>query len=116
MHSHMRRGLILVPGLLGLVLLCHFGMTLAFLMPLNPTKVRIQHHVGAYMQPFFVQDWHLFAPDPVKDTRVLTVACQLRQPDGTYRVTDWADVSTPLRQARQRNRFSPADRLDRPQS
>ncbi|GEM_PF-780092 len=101
---------------IALVLIVHFGFTMAYLTPLNPIKLRVYDSIIAYMHPFFVQNWHLFAPDPVKDTRVLTVACRLRNPDGSTSVTAWADISTPLRQARYRNRFTPADRLDRPQS
>ncbi len=106
----------LFPVALLLMLAVHFGFTVAYLTPLNPVKLRIYDVILAYMHPFFVQNWHLFAPDPVKDTRVLTVACRLKQPDGRTVVTDWVDISTPFRQARYRNRFTPADRLDRPQS
>lgn len=98
------------------VLVVHFGFTIAYIAPINPVKLRIYGVIVSYMHPFFVQNWHLFAPDPVKDTRVLTVACRLRQPDGSTTVTDWADISTPFRQARYINRFTPADRMDRPQS
>jgi hypothetical protein len=116
MRTLPRLTLALLPALLGLALAFHFAMTLAYLTPLNPLKLRFYQPVTAYMQPFFVQNWHLFAPDPIRDTRVLTVACRLRQPDGTVAETGWADVSTPFRRARQANRFTPADRMDRPQS
>jgi hypothetical protein len=111
-----RLTLALLPLVLGGALAFHFAMTLAYLTPLNPLKLALQQPVLAYMQPFFAQNWHLFAPDPVRDSRVLTVSCRLRQPDGGLVETPWADVSTPLRQAKQANRFSPADRLERPQS
>lgn len=111
-----RLPVVLMPALLGALLLFHFGMTVAYLTPLNPAKLRVHHWITGYMQPFFIQNWHLFAPDPVKDTRVLMVSCRLRQPDGTLTETPWADISTPFRQARYLNRFTPADRLDRPQS
>jgi Family of unknown function (DUF5819) len=94
----------------------HFAMTLAYLIPLNPLKLRYHHLIVGYMHPFFIQNWQLFAPDPVKDTRVLVIACRLRQPDGTLTETAWIDISAPFRQARARNRFTPADRLERPQS
>lgn len=106
----------LVPVGLVLALVFHFGMTLLYLTPLNPIKLHLNQAVVNYISPFFVQNWHLFAPDPVKDSRVLMVSCRLRAADGTERITEWSDISTPLREARYHNRFTPADRLDRPQS
>jgi len=116
MHRLPRLALALLPAVLGAALAFHFAMTLAYLTPLNPLKLRFYEPVVGYMQPFFVQNWHLFAPDPVRDTYALTVSCRLRQPDGTPAESAWVDVSTPFRRARQANRFSPADRMDRPQS
>jgi hypothetical protein len=111
-----RLTLALLPALLGAALAFHFATTLAYLTPLNPWKLSFYQLVNSYMHPLFVQNWHLFAPDPVRDTRVLTVSCRLRQPDGSLIETPWVDVSTPFRQARQANRITPADRMDRPQS
>jgi Family of unknown function (DUF5819) len=116
MRSLSRLVLPLLFAILTGVLVFHFAMTLTYLTPLNPLKLRFHHLILGYMHPFFIQSWQLFAPEPVKDTRVLVVACRRRQPDGTLTETAWADISAPFRQARARNRFSPADRLDRPQS
>jgi hypothetical protein len=116
MHPVPRLTLALLPALLASALALHFALTLAYLTPLNPLKLAFHQSVSAYMQPFFVQNWHLFAPDPVRETHVLTVACRLRQPDGTLTETGWVDVSSPFRRARQANRFTPADRMDRPQA
>jgi hypothetical protein len=92
----------------------HFLLTLAYLMPLNPIKLRMAPLLERYMHPFFAQDWRLFAPDPISETRVLFLSCRLRQADGTAVETVWADVSTPWWDAQAHQRASAAW-LSRPQ-
>lgn len=106
----------ILPAVLAVVLIGHFGMTLAYLTPFNPIKMRFFSTIYAYMHPLFSQDWHLFAPDPIRDSRVLTISCRLRQATGETIDTAWADISTPRLEEHYRNRFAPADRLDRPTS
>ena len=103
----------LMRALLWTVLAIHFGMTLAYLTPYNPIKVRILSTVQGYMHPLFEQSWQLFAPDPVMDTRVLMVSCRLRQADRRRVETSWADITTPYWEAHYRNRLGPADRVAR---
>lgn len=101
----------LVPALLAATLAIHFAMTAIYLMPVSPAKLRLAPLAQAYMSPLFVQDWHLFAPDPDSSTRVWMVSCRIRGPDGATRETPWADITTPYRQAHYRSRFGSADRL-----
>jgi hypothetical protein len=103
-------------AILTAVLVFHFTMTLMYLTPFNPLKLRFYPLIISYMHPFFIQNWQLFAPNPVKHTRRLVVACRLRQSDGTLSETPWVDVSEPFDQARAHSRFAPANRLERPQS
>jgi hypothetical protein len=77
-------------------------------MPLNPIVLQTAPVVGGYMAPWFAQDWHLFAPNPINETRILLVACRFKQANGTTVETAWADVSTPLWDAQARQRFSSA--------
>ena len=116
MHRLSRITVTVFPALLTLVLMFHFLMTLAYLTPLNPIKLYFQQANLAYMQPFFLQNWQLFAPNPVRDTRVLMVSCRIRDTDGTMTTTEWSDISTPLREASYDNRLVPADRLERLQT
>src|SRR5262245_53866178 len=73
MPSFLRHALRLVPGVLVMVLSFHFGMTMVYLMPLNPIVLRAAPVVDGYMVPWFVQDWHLFAPNPINETHMLLV-------------------------------------------
>lgn len=100
-------------------LFMHFIITVVYVMPLSPIKMLASPVVTAYIQPLFTQNWHLFAPDPIDESRILTVACKTKdtsdlvQPSQT---TEWHDVSTLLRKQFQRNRISAAERLNRVQS
>ncbi len=103
-------------SLVVLALSVHFGMTLIYLMPPNPISLRMAALVNGYMRPWFVQNWSLFAPHPISETRRLLVACRLRQDDGTTLETPWFDVSTPLWEAQARQHVSPAAPLFRLQA
>ncbi|XXX78200.1 DUF5819 family protein [Sorangium sp. So ce134] len=101
------------PALLAAALCFHFAMTLSYLTPQNPLKLRFARLIDGYMNPFFQQNWHLFAPDPITDTRLLMVACRLRRPDGGTTETEWTDITTPYWEAHLENRLGPATRVGR---
>src|SRR5262245_59862813 len=96
MHTFPQRTYAVLPVLLAIVLSIHFVLTLLYLLPLNPTTLRLAPVVAGYMAPFFVQDWRLFAPDQISETRILQVACRLRLAPGSTVETAWMDISTPL--------------------
>jgi hypothetical protein len=116
MRSFLHRMLPFYPGLLVTVLSVHCAMTLVYLMPLNPIVLRVAPLVERYMVPWFTQDWHLFAPDPINETRTLQISCRLQQVNGMTVETTWADVSTPLWDAQTSQRFSAAASLSRLQA
>lgn len=103
---------VLPPALLA-VLVGHFTMTLLYLMPVNPIKLRVERVVGGYIEPFFAQNWSLFAPDPLVDTRDLLVSCRVAAPEA--RETPWMNVTAPVRKLKQESILSPAERIDRVQ-
>jgi hypothetical protein len=104
-----------VPAVLIAALAVHFTCTLVYLMPPNPMSVRARPVVGSYMEPFFSQNWSLFAPDPVADTRLLLVSCRVEEPDGSATETPWANITSPLRAVKSRYRVGPANQLERAQ-
>ncbi|WP_437930946.1 DUF5819 family protein [Sorangium sp. So ce291] len=101
------------PALLAAALAFHFAMTLAYLTPQNPLKLRFARLINGYMFPLLQQNWHLFAPDPISDTRLVMVACRLRQPDGSTTETGWTDITTPYWEAHLQDRLGPATRVAR---
>ena len=101
------------PALLAAALCFHFAMTLAYLTPQNPLQLRFARLISGYMNPFFQQNWHLFAPDPITDTRLLMVSCRLHEPDGSTTETGWTDITTPYWESHLENRLGPATRLGR---
>jgi hypothetical protein len=103
----------LLAGVLAVVLSIHFGLTLIYLLPLNPITLRLAPLLDRYMTPFFAQNWRLFAPEPISETRILLLSCRLRQRNGRLIETAWADISTPLWEVQARQRFSPASWLAR---
>lgn len=76
------------------VLAFHFIMTALYNTPFNPVKRDLDEVIVGYMSPFFSQDWHLFAPDPVDTDSGILVRSKVRS-EGGLRVTEWADVTTP---------------------
>jgi len=95
-----------VIGLLAAVSTLYVVNTLLYLTPPNPVKARLFRTIVRLAHPLFAQNWHLFAPDPVRVNHVLTVRC--RTEEG---VTAWRDVTQPMLERHHRNRTSPMSRL-----
>jgi hypothetical protein len=109
--SHL--ALMFMPVSLALALLIHFGMTLAYLTPINPLKLRFARLIDGYMNPLFQQNWRLFAPEPLSDTRIIMAACRVRKEDGGTVETGWNDITTPYWEAHLENHLGPSTRIAR---
>ena len=101
-------------------LVVHFILTLAYVMPVNPVKIVLQPFLYATIGTYFSQNWSLFAPNPVSSdlvflARPLTDAEVAAIPTHGLPTTGWYDLSTPLWERFQKNRFTAYDRLARPQ-
>lgn len=84
--------------------------TFLYLTPPNPVKARLLPVIYGLEHPLFAQNWHLFAPNPIRTNMVLTVRCRVGDA-----VTAWYDVTTPMLARHHRNRTSPMGRLLRVQ-
>jgi hypothetical protein len=102
-----------LPAVLALALAVHFGMTIIYLMPPNPLKLRLLPTVARYMSPFFRQKWELFAPDPARDNRLLLISCRVQSDGGELRETPYYDITSPLLEQKYRERASAAERIER---
>jgi hypothetical protein len=102
-------------------LVCHFTLTFLYVMPLTPLKAQLLPLLDVTIGAYFQQNWSLFAPNPISSDEALLVRCltaaEMSAKDAAgLPASGWHDVSTPLWQHFQRNRFSAYDRLGRPQS
>lgn len=100
-----------VTGAFALFSVAYLATTFLYLTPPNPLKAVWQPVVVALVHPLFAQNWHLFAPDPIRSNFVLTARCRTRA--GV--VSAWEDLTTPYVARLQRQRTSPASRLVRMQ-
>jgi hypothetical protein len=104
-----------LPALLIGILALHFSLTMAFLTPLNPVKLRLLPVLESYINPFFSQRWSLFAPNVEARTRYILVSCRGEDAQGITHEQPWVNITLPLHELKQRYRLTPADRLERAQ-
>jgi hypothetical protein len=95
------------------MLVFHFTMTLLYVEPANPFRDQVQSFVDGYMAPYFVQNWHLFAPLPEEPSKHLGVVCRFAEPGVPD--TDVIDVTAPHYEHFQRYRVSASQRIIRSQ-
>jgi hypothetical protein len=84
----------------------YLANTFLYLTPPNPVKAQWMHVVSGLAHPLFAQNWHLFAPNPIRSNYVLSVRCRTRQ-----QVSRWFDVTQPMLALHHRKRISPMGRL-----
>lgn len=73
----------------------HFGMTALYNTPFNPIREQYDEQIRSYMSPYFGQDWHLFAPNPISEDSGLLIRAKITGQDGAEITTQWADITTP---------------------
>lgn len=73
----------------------HIALTAVFNVP--STEVKYEALPGraadAWIRPYFVQDYRIFAPDPASADRNLWVRAWVETPDGERVETKWVDVT-----------------------
>lgn len=103
MREHLvarRVALLIGAALLGL----HFLASAFSQMPLTPMKLRYYRYAAGYLEPYFSQNWMLFAPDPLSDNRGILARATCA--DGS--TTDFYDVTTQYVEKAQQSRFFPS--------
>ncbi len=90
------------------IFVVYVGNTLLYLTPPNPVKAQWLPVITALAHPFFVQNWHLFGPDPIRVNYVLAVQCRTREA-----VSEWHDVTQPMVARHHQNRLTPVGRVMR---
>lgn len=103
-----------------LCLVVHFALTVLFVGPVNPIKIKLQPILNATVGTYFPQDWTFFAPAPT-DTNYsilvqpMTTAQQNAATKTSLPVSGWQNITDPGYIRLHQNRFSAYDRLMRPQ-
>ena len=59
-----------------LVFTTHTLATVLYTLPINPLSKSYMPVVRAYMEPFFMQNWQLFAPEPATSSLQLWYRCE----------------------------------------
>lgn len=114
LRAHWKRYLVMSwATVLAAALVFHFSMTLLYLTPDNPLRVRVAGIVEGYMNPLFAQRWSLFAPDLARDDRRFYVQCRLTDTDGSFHDSPFQDVETFRLEAKRTRKFTEQDRLHR---
>ena len=88
--------------------LVYVGSAVLYLAPPNPLSLQSLPAIRAILHPFFSQNWHLFAPNPIRSNFVLTVRCRVNG-----QTSPWHDPFTPLQAQHHRHRFSPMGKVTR---
>lgn len=102
--GEMAAAALLVAGLAG-----HYSFVLLHLLPKNPVTIFYGDVVDGYVRPFFVQNWHLFAPTPPLTKQSIHIQLALRPKNkGEVALSEWIDITSPLVRRLWRNRLSPA--------
>jgi hypothetical protein len=94
-------------------LAAYFALTLLFSLPLNPLKMQLEPLLYRTIGTYFPQNWSLFAPNPVSFNTKMLVQC--RSDSAPHVDAKWYDLTTPLLERHQRNRFSAYERIARTQ-
>ncbi|MCY9456846.1 DUF5819 family protein [Bacillus inaquosorum] len=105
----MKKVMFLVPILLSGILIFHFMIVILNVMPMNPISNKYKKDISEYMEPIFVQNWHLFAPDPVSHNEIIQVKVGFERESKS----DWIDITTPMIEEMHKNYFSPLNRMAR---
>lgn len=100
-YRRTRRAALLVGGaLLG----AHMVTAALSQAPLSPAKLVYGDPVAEYLDPYFSQNWQLFAPNPISDDR--GILARATCVDGT--VTEYSDISARGLEKARNSRFFPS--------
>lgn len=93
----------------GIVLVClgiHLLCTVLYNAPLNPLTKHYQPLVERYMEPYFMQKWLLFAPEPAVSDLKLWYRVKY---NNTW--NHWVDPAEPVLKRHQHNRITSSAKL-----
>lgn len=102
-YANHTRGLQLAQiALVAAIVVVHLGITWIYNAPDNIVKIDGDAIISRYMGHTFFQNWSFFAPSPIDRNTYLMARAE--RADGSF--TPWTNISVPLIEQVQRNRFS----------
>lgn len=109
MKTHRRARYVAVTIVLVCWLATHYALVGWSLLPANAIGILHGDVIRPYIEPFFSQNWHMFAPDPplTNESFVIQLNVGARAESDTW-VTEWVDVTTLLLKKGASNPLSPA--------
>ncbi|MGP3740098.1 DUF5819 family protein [Bacillus sp. 4A_MP2] len=96
--------------MLTLVFFIHNILIIISSGPTNPLSAKYSNIAKTYTSSIFSQNWHLFAPDPIRNNVNLYIQVS-NNPNNTDS-SEWLNISTPLNEAGKKM-FSPFNRTSR---
>ncbi|MGH3519718.1 MAG: DUF5819 family protein [Haloechinothrix sp.] len=91
--SRPARGLVsAAAAVIAVVVAIHLGMVFLYVAPSNVLSRQYSTTINDYISPEFVQNWKLFAPEPLHVNVAVHARAEIRQPDGSVETTGWINV------------------------
>jgi hypothetical protein len=82
-----------VAGLCAAVALAHVLLVFLHVAPSNPVSQRYEKQINAWINPYFEQNWLLFAPNPEPNRTYVYARTGWDTPDGGHDTSDWLDIT-----------------------
>ncbi len=96
--------------LVGALFVFHFLVIAVELMPDNPIGHQYKYQVAGYLEPFFTQNWNLFAPNPINSNVTLRYRFEMFD-SGQKKTTSWLDATTPVIETKHASFWTPSQRF-----
>ncbi|MCH7402286.1 DUF5819 family protein [Belliella kenyensis] len=93
------------------ILTVHFTIIGVHHLPNNPIKHQFKYEITSYIIPFYSQEWKLFAPNPVNKNMSILYRFSGYSKADTLFLSDWLSTTDKLIEDRQRNFWSPSQRI-----
>lgn len=75
------------------VAIIHVGMVFLYVAPANTVSQRYQPQLDAWINPYFEQNWQLFAPNPQSVREQISARTLRTTPGGVQSVSAWTDLT-----------------------
>lgn len=80
-------------AVVAILAIVHIGTVFLYLAPSNVVSQRFSTEINDYISPEFVQNWKLFAPEPLHVNVAVHARADVRGADGSSRTTGWINLS-----------------------